>query len=98
VRLLYSRINTLLDPTTLGGVVGEVSGLDQDLAVLELGKVLLDKLESVLIRHVGRGVGKNPCAGSLRGRHFECVVFGRVVGQRGEGRMRVQRQGDHCGA
>lgn len=68
---LYSRDDILLDPATLGGVVGEVSGLDQDLTVLELIKVLLDKLEGVLIRHVGGRVGQHPCAGSLRSRH--CV-------------------------
>jgi hypothetical protein len=78
---LHSRNDIFLDPTTLSGVVGEISSLDKDLAVLKLFKFLLDKLEGVLIRHVGRRVGQNPCAGGLRGRHCECDCWRGLMGK-----------------
>jgi hypothetical protein len=94
---LYSRNDTLLDPTTLSGVVGKVSGLGQNLTILELVKVLLDKLEGAVIGHIGRRVGQNPCAGSLGDRHCDCESWRNVNGGR-EWKMNAQTQGGGCGA
>lgn len=66
----YSLLNTLLDPSTLRGVVGKVKSLDKNLTLLELGNRSLNKLEGLVIGEIDWRLIQHPLSRSSDG-HYD---------------------------